>query len=328
MPRPRVLALAFGAVLVVTASACGRPPAAVVGGARISDAQLAHDVRLFRFLAELNGSACGQPVEGEPAGSACARFTLQNLIQEEVAKAYARERGISVPQARVEDTVSRLEAALGGPEALAGRLRSAGLTPADLRELVRRLLLFEEVRRAVVREVVTDAELRRAYEERRTAFTTLHAAHILVATRREALQLAARTTPANFAANARHFSTDRASARNGGDLGEIPADQFDPRFVEAALALRPGEISAPVRTRFGWHLIRLISVDVVPFEEVRERLLEEEAGPAFDRWMRERLRATTVLVNPRFGTFDVASGLVLPIRSTSTSSPAAGAPVP
>jgi parvulin-like peptidyl-prolyl isomerase len=300
----------------------------VVGGARISDAQLAHDVKLFRFLAELNASGCGRPVDGESIESACARFTLQNLIQEEVAKAYALERGIEVDEARVGDTLSRFQAALGGSEALDERLRAAGLTRGDLRELVRRLLLFEEVRRAVVRETVTEGELRRAYEERKTAFTTLHAAHILLATRREAEQLAARTTPGNFAANARHFSTDRASARNGGDLGEVPAAQLDPAFVEAALALRPGEISGPVRTRFGWHLIRLISVDVTPFEEVRDRLLEEEAGRAFEGWMRERLAATTVELNPRFGTFDVASGLVLPIRSTSTSSPAAGVPAP
>jgi parvulin-like peptidyl-prolyl isomerase len=323
---PRSLALAVGAAVLL--AACERPPAAVVGGAPISDAQLAHDVKLFRFLAELNASGCGQPVEGESIESACARFTLQNLIQEEVAKAYALERGIAVGAARVEDTLSRFEAALGGPEALDERLRAAGLGRGDLRELVRRLLLFEEVRRAVVRETVTDEDLRRAYEERETAFTTLHAAHILLATRREAEQLAARTTPANFAANARRFSTDRASARNGGDLGEVPASQFDPAFVEAALALRPGEISGPVRTRFGWHLIRLISVDVTPFEEVRDRLLEEEAGPAFEGWMRERLGATTVELNPRFGTFDLGSGLVLPIRSTSTSSPAAGAPAP
>lgn len=324
MPRSRALVLAVGAALLL--AACGRPPAAVVGGARISDAQLAHDVELFRFLAELNASGCGQPVEGESIESACARFTLQNLIQEEVAKAYARERGITVGEARVRDTLSRLEAALGGPEALGERLRAAGLTRGDLGELVGRLLLFEEVRRAVVRETVTDEELRRAYEERETAFTTLHAAHILLATRREAEQLARRTTPANFAATARRFSTDRASARNGGDLGEVPASQFDPAFLEAALALRPGEISGPVRTRFGWHLIRLISVHVTPFEEVRDRLLEEEAGRAFDGWMRERLGATTVELNPRFGIFDVGSGLVLPIRSTSTSSPAAGVP--
>ncbi|HXF57534.1 MAG TPA: peptidylprolyl isomerase [Actinomycetota bacterium] len=324
MPRARALVLAV--VAAVLLAACERPPAAVVGGARITDAQLAHDVKLFRFLAELNASGCGQPVEGESAESACARFTLQNLIQEEVAKAYALERGIAVGAARVGGTLSRLEAALGGPGALAERLRAAGLTRGDLRELVRRLLLFEEVRRAVVRETVTDEELRRAYEERRTAFTTLHAAHILLGTRREAEQLAARTTSGNFAANARHFSTDRASAR--GDLGEVPASQFDPAFVEAALALRPGEISGSVRTRFGWHLIRLISVHVTPFEEVRDRLLEEEAGRAFDAWMRKRLGATAVELNPRFGVFDVASGVVLPIRSTSTSSPAAGAPGP
>jgi hypothetical protein len=320
--RSRVLPAVAAAALL---AACARPPAAAVGEVRISQAQLGRDVRLFRFLSELSGATCGQPVEDESPEAACARFTLQNLIQEEVAKAYAERHGITVPSSRVEETLERLEASLG-PEGLEPRLAAAGIDRQDLRDLARRLLLFDAVRRAVVREVVTDEELRRDYEDQQVRFTTLHAAHILVATRKEAEQIRARITPANFARMARHFSTDRASARNGGDLGEVPANQFDPDFVAAALALQPGEISQPVRTSFGWHIIRLVSSHVRPFEEVREQLLGERADVAFSDWVRQQLARTTVSLNPRYGVFDVETGVVLPIRSTSTASPAAGAP--
>jgi peptidyl-prolyl cis-trans isomerase D len=62
---------------------------------------------------------------------------------------------------------------------------------------------------------------------------------------------------ADFADIARRESADSGSRANGGDLGEVPRGTFDPQFEQAALALRPGQLSAPVATPFGYHLIRL-----------------------------------------------------------------------
>lgn len=64
----------------------------------------------------------------------------------------------------------------------------------------------------------------------------------------------------DFAALAKEFSSDLGSSANGGDLGFAAAGVYDPAFETALFALKVGELSAPVKSEFGWHLIRLDDV--------------------------------------------------------------------
>lgn len=82
----------------------------------------------------------------------------------------------------------------------------------------------------------------------------------------------------DFAAVAAEASEDPGSARVGGDLGWIEPDVMVPAFEEALFALEPGELSEPVRTEFGWHLIKLEEVERsegASFEDAREELVLE-----------------------------------------------------
>jgi peptidyl-prolyl cis-trans isomerase D len=91
---------------------------------------------------------------------------------------------------------------------------------------------------------------------------------------------------AAFADVAARESADSASRAQGGDLGENPRDRFVPAFEAAAQALRPGEVSEPVETQFGWHVIKLESKTdstfharhiLIPIEPVGEHLAAIEA---------------------------------------------------
>jgi parvulin-like peptidyl-prolyl isomerase len=321
-----LLALAFA----LGASACGstRAPAAVVDGERITDAQLADQMVLFTFLGGLNQQSCGTPDKsvGESASSACARFTLSNLIQEDLVKHYATAHDITIPDSDVTDAISRLESSLGGADKLDQKLKQEGVTRLQFTTLAHRLLLFSAAQRAIGAAGVTDQQLRAAYEQQKLQFTQIHASHILVKTRAEAKRIASEATPTNFAQLAKKYSTDTASGANGGDLGAMAASSLDSDFVNAALALSPGQISGPVHTQFGWHVIMLQSVDVQPFDQVKDQLSSSLQSQAFTAWIQGRLSSAEITVNPKYGRLDTQTGEVVPIRSTKDVSSASATP--
>lgn len=82
----------------------------------------------------------------------------------------------------------------------------------------------------------------------------------------------------DFAALAKEFSEDPGSAGSGGDLGYAGPGVYDPEFEKVLYALKPAEVSAPVRSAYGWHLIKLLGVqpaDVPSFDTLKEKLTKE-----------------------------------------------------
>ncbi|WP_439888479.1 SurA N-terminal domain-containing protein [Pseudomonas sp. MBLB4123] len=81
-----------------------------------------------------------------------------------------------------------------------------------------------------------------------------------------------------FAALAKELSEDPGSATEGGDLGYAGQGVYDPAFEEALYALGEGEVSAPVRSEFGWHLIKLLGVqapEVPSFDSLKDKLVRD-----------------------------------------------------
>ncbi len=122
----------------------------------------------------------------------------------------------------------------------------------------------------------------------------VHAAHILVETRDLAQELHDRLTQegADFAQIAREQSTDEGTAANGGDLGWFAREEMVPPFAEAAFALPPGEISEPVETEFGWHLIRVL--EHAPDRPLTDEQIEAVRQARVDRWLEERKAETRI----------------------------------
>ena len=117
----------------------------------------------------------------------------------------------------------------------------------------------------------------------------VQARHILVATQGEAETVIKRLEKGEgFAALAGELSLGPSASR-GGDLGYFLAEEMVQAFSDAAFALQPGELSAPVETEFGWHVIRLEDRRVVPpptfedlSEQIRAFLEQQERNLFFD----------------------------------------------
>ena len=124
------------------------------------------------------------------------------------------------------------------------------------------------------------------------------AAHILVATEDEAKAIKDQLDGgADFAAIAREKSTDRGSASAGGDLGWFGVGMMVKPFEDAVIAMKKGEISAPVQSQFGWHVIRLVDERTAAnptIEDVRAELEGDLQGRAVEAKVTELTGAAKV----------------------------------
>ncbi|MHA6493215.1 SurA N-terminal domain-containing protein [Pseudomonas borbori] len=136
---------------------------------------------------------------------------------------------------------------------------------------------------------VSDEELQSAYQnEIANLAEQRQAAHILIEVNDSLSDDQAKTKIEDvekrlkqgddFAALAKEFSADPGSAANGGDLGYAGPGVYDPAFEEALFSLNKGDVSPPVRSEFGWHLIKLLDVqapEVPSFESLKEKLVRD-----------------------------------------------------
>ena len=146
-----------------------------------------------------------------------------------------------------------------------------------------------------VRDAVTEAQAKAAYDEQIAKIAPepeVRARHILVKSEAEAKELIKQLKAgADFFELAKKNSTG-PSADSGGDLGYFSRGQMVKPFEDAAFALKPGEISGPVQTEFGWHVIKVEDKrnhPVPAFDEVKDQLMaslvqnqieDRGAGPA------------------------------------------------
>jgi peptidyl-prolyl cis-trans isomerase C len=156
---------------------------------------------------------------------------------------------------------------------------------ADAPEFARKLayfrdkLLLDEYLEREVKKSVTPEAARKLYED--TVKTVkpeeeVRARHILSENEDDAKKAAARVKGGeDFAKVAAELSNDPGSKGEGGDLGFFTKDRMVQPFAEAAFKLEPGQVSEPVKSQFGWHVIKLDEKrvkSVPPFEEMKEQV--------------------------------------------------------
>ncbi len=160
---------------------------------------------------------------------------------------------------------------------------------------------------------VSDEELQPLYQsEIANLAEQRQAAHILIegddeAARTQLEALKARIDAGeDFAALAKEFSQDPGSAADGGDLGYAGPGVYDPSFEEALYALQQGQVSAPVKSEFGWHLIKLLGVqapEVPSFDSLKDKLARDYKAQQVEQRFVE---ATKQLEDAAFEASDLA----------------------
>lgn len=200
---------------------------------------------------------------------------LDLLVEQELIRQQAAQKGISVSDAEVDEAINAMIAETG-QEYFNGWLQTNYYTLEEFREVIRLDLLTNRLLEPVVNAVPTTAE-------------HVHARHILVNSETEAQAVLTRLQNGeDFAALAAQFSVDVTTRDNGGDLGWFPrGGLLVPEVEEAAFSLQPGAISGVIRSAWGYHIVQTLEFDPnreIEFE-TRQRLIEK----AIEEW-RQSLR--------------------------------------
>ena len=152
-------------------------------------------------------------------------------------------------------------------------LKSDGINEDTIRDIVRMAVIREEVRNAVTADVDPIQE-------------QVWIQHILVEDEDTALEILDRIAEGEeFDALAAEYSLDQSNADIGGDLGWFGRGMMVPPFEDAAFALETGEISEPVQTDFGWHILKSNGKDDIPLESYAYEQLRDQT---FAEWLTEK----------------------------------------
>jgi peptidyl-prolyl cis-trans isomerase C len=153
----------------------------------------------------------------------------------------------------------------------------------------------------IVAEAVTDAAVQAAYDARfkdAAPQTEYNAAHILVATAEEAEKLKTELAGgADFAELAKAHSTDTGSGATGGDLGWFGLGAMVKPFEDAVVAAKVGEVTGPVQTDFGFHLLLVKETriaDKPTLDQLRDELAAEVENTAINAKIEELTKSATV----------------------------------
>jgi peptidyl-prolyl cis-trans isomerase C len=273
----RMSAAMLAALLVTVspASADDAPIAARVNGAPITSVQV--DKLAQRMAAAQGGSP-----------DAAKQEALQFLIDIELITQQAMVDKIEAPTAEVDQHLSELKSRYPTPEAFQQALADNHATEADLRADLARTALVQKVLDKHVTVILAPDAAEQFYRANPDKFkhdAEVRVSHILFAAppggdgsaaKQHATDTLARIKKGeDFGTLAKELSDDPGSKDKDGDLGFLPHDGAIKEFADAAFALKPGEVSGVVQTKYGYHIIKVTEVraaGVTPLAEVKSEL--------------------------------------------------------
>jgi PPIC-type PPIASE domain len=234
----------------------------------------------------------GNDVAKKTWSSAFTAFVLNEIMQNEVIHQEFVSRKLPTPKLDPADLAQFISGL--GDEAKYKKL------PKLYRENTERRQA--EFAAMIASEKAKLGDAKTYYAKNKANFVEVCAAHILVDTEKEALDLKAKIDGgADLAALAKTSSKDTGSGAAGGELGCADPAGFVPEFAEATRTLPIGKLSAPVKTQFGYHLIRVSKRDAQPFEKVEATIttkIQEQAQGATSDKLVARIKAAKIVIDP------------------------------
>jgi len=235
---------------------------------------------------------------------------LDNLVTEKIFLKKATDLNLKPSDdeinKKIDEQITQIKAQYPAEGQFESVLKENGITEDELKESFKTQIIASAVQDDIIKDVeVTDEDVQIYYDENKDAQYKVGAgataSHILVADEETAKKLKAKLDAgADFAKLAKENSTDPGSKDKGGNLGFVAYNSKDlvAEFMEGFKTLKEGEVSAPVKSQFGYHLIKATGLkgeEVTPLDKVKDQikstLLQQKQSEAFksklDEWKTE-----------------------------------------
>jgi len=200
------------------------------------------------------------------------KSVLDSMIAEKIVEMELEKANITVSEEEIQEQLNEFIESYGGEEYVSLMLSMQGLTMDDLKEDM--LSYLKTLKLLEPRLVATEEEITEYFEENKEYFAQkeeVEASHILVDDEETAKEIKKKLAEgADFAELAAEYSKDTSNAQNGGQLGYFGRGKMVEEFEKAAFSMEVGEISDPVKTKYGYHIIK-----VTGKKEAKEATLEE-----------------------------------------------------
>jgi foldase protein PrsA len=299
------LALLLCALVAVALAGCGgdkdvpSDAVAVVDGTEIARSD--YEALITQAKKSYKNQKREFPAAGSQEFQTLRNQAVQFLVQREQFEQEADDMDVDVTDKQID---ARLEQIMkqyfgGDKKKYEKQLKEQGLTEKQVRNDIRAQIVSEKIFEQVTKDVkVTDADIASYYEKNKQQYSqpeSRDVRHILVKTKKQADDLYAQLqNGGDFAALAKKFSEDTGSKANGGKL-TISKGQTVAPFDQTAFLLKKNEISKPVKTEFGYHIIQPLSdvkdAKVTPLkdvkESIRQQLQQTKKNEAMTKWVDE-----------------------------------------
>jgi parvulin-like peptidyl-prolyl isomerase len=294
-------------VVVLLLAACGGGGTASLASNDVAvagDQQVTKD-DLTNLLERAKRSYAAQKRPFPKPGTA-AYNTLQGqavtfLLQRAEFAQKAADMGVHISDKQIDDRIEQLKKQFynNSEKVYEQNLAKQGLTPDQAREEVKTQLISEALYNKVTSKVhVSDADIQSYYNANKSVYqqkASRDVRHILVSSRALADRIHNQLVAAherNFATLAKKYSKDPGSAAKGGEL-TVTRGQTVPAFDKTAFALKKGQLSQPVHTQYGWHIIQALSAikppSVTPLSKVKasiqQQLEQQQKNQAMTSWV-------------------------------------------
>ncbi|AIS53424.1 foldase protein PrsA [Thermoanaerobacter kivui] len=263
MKRKIALILSFVFILLLTVSCSTKKDVvATVNGENITNAEYK---KVFdQVKAQIESSPqytkdiWNQDYQGKKFLEVVKENVLENLITQKLLLQEARKRNITVSDKEINSEYEKEKEV------------NKDVTKEDVKNYLLITKLFDEYTKDVK---VTPEEVKKYYDDNKSQFEVVKASHILVNDEKTADEIYNRLMRGeDFASLAKEYSIDTATKDSGGDLGEFPRGVMVSEFDQVVFSLKKGEISKPVKTTYGYHIIKSEGATVKPFEEVKDSI--------------------------------------------------------